>query len=602
MYLRTNKVKRADGTVDEYIRLVESYWNHGSPRHRVICNLGRKDLLAPHADALLRILNGEKAAARPSGSEASALGAWDWGPMLVGRHLWQQLGLQRIVDGLVRPVESREEITDRALALVVNRLCEPTSEHGIARWLETDYVCNRKGERWLPQWRDDAERLASKRPRVRVKDQQLRQWYGTLDRLVRSKEQIEKELFLSLRNLFSLKVDLVFYDVTSTYFEGHGPIGLAEHGHSRDEKPRNRQVVIGLVMIDGWPIAHHVFAGSKRDSTTVEGVLKDIQERFGLRRVVFVGDRGMVTTDNLKLIRSREQGYLVGLSRRRRPDVIGYIQAAKGPWLECPVGITSREKTNPPKTLVQEVASGKSGIRVFIVHSDERMEYERGEREKAMEKVRSALEALTKRVALGRLKAPEKIGAAAARTLARNHGTRYYDWHLKDGKFEYFEHPVNLPQEKALEGKYVIQTEEPDFSALDAVATYKELSEVERAFRGIKDVIDMRPIYHQKPHRVKAHIFVASLAFLLDRALEKKLKSAQIDISSEEAWQLLKTVRVVEIDLGEGEQKRSVTHGTARAERILRAVGLKDLDPDGTVKAEKTPHRDTCRNPTVCFQ
>jgi len=101
---------------------------------------------------------------------------------------------------------------------------------------------------------------------------------------------------------------------------------------------------------------------------------------------------------------------------------------------------------------------------------------------------------------------------------------------------------------------------------------------------------------------VKAHIFVASLAFLLDRALEKKLKSAQIDISSEEAWQLLKTVRVVEIDLGEGEQKRSVTHGTARAERILRAVGLKDLDPDGTVKAEKTPHRDTCRNSTVCFQ
>jgi hypothetical protein len=101
---------------------------------------------------------------------------------------------------------------------------------------------------------------------------------------------------------------------------------------------------------------------------------------------------------------------------------------------------------------------------------------------------------------------------------------------------------------------------------------------------------------------VKAHIFVASLAFLLDRALEKKLKSAPIDISSEEAWQLLKTVRVVEIDLGEGEQKRSVTHGTARAARILRAVGLKDLDPDSAVKAEKAPHRDTCKNPTLCFQ
>lgn len=585
MYLRTTKVKRSDGHIDEYIRLVESYWNNGSPRHRIICSLGRKELLAPHADALMRMLKGEEHSA--AHQDADAIGAWDWGPMLVARHFWQNLGLQRIVDSCMRPVDDREEVTDRALALVANRLCEPTSEHGIARWLETDYVCNRRGVRWLPEWREDAERLASKRPRVRVKDRQLRQWYGTLDRLVHNKERIEKELFLSLRNLFSLRADLVFYDLTSTYFEGHGPAGLADHGHSRDDKPRNRQILVGQVMIDGWPIAHHVFEGNKRDSTTVEGVLKDIEKRFGLRRVVFVGDRGMVTSDNIELLRSKDHGYLVGLNRRRRPEVMDYIRAARGPWLECPMGITVREKTDPPKTLVQEVASGKAGIRVFVVHSDERLQYERGEREKAMLKVRSELEALQQRVAQGRLKAAEKIGAAAARILARNHGTRYYDWRLQDGKFEYFEHPVNLAQEKQIEGKYLIQTEEPNFSALDAVAIYKELSEVERAFRGLKDVIEMRPVYHQKPHRVKAHVFVASLAFLLNRALEKKLKSAQIDISSEEAWQLLKTVRVVEIDLGDGKQKQSVTHGSARAARILNAVGRKNLYPDTKAKSAR---------------
>jgi len=195
-------------------------------------------------------------------------------------------------------------------------------------------------------------------------------------------------------------------------------------------------------------------------------------------------------------------------------------------------------------------------------------------------KVREKLEALKQRVAQGRLKLPEKIGAAAARVLVRNHGTRYYDWRLNEGAFEYFDHPVNLAQEKALEGKYVVQTEEPDVSALDAVAIYKDLSEVERAFRGLKDVIEMRPVYHRKPDRVRAHIFVASLAFLLNRALEKKLKSTAIDISSEEAWDLLKTVRVVEIDLGNGEQKRSVTHGSARAARIVKAVGIKNLDPN----------------------
>jgi transposase len=583
MYLRTTKVKRPDGHTDEYIRLVESYWNNGSPRHRIICSLGRKELLAPHADALMHILKGEEHSA--THQDADAVGAWDWGPMLVARHFWQDLGLQHIIDACMRPVDDREEVTDRALALVANRLCEPTSEHGIARWLETDYVCNRRGDRWLPEWREDAERLASKRPRVRVKDRQLRQWYGTLDRLVRNKERIEKELFLSLRNLFSLQADMVFYDLTSTYFEGHGPAGLACHGHSRDDKPRNRQILVGQVMTDGWPIAHHVFEGNKRDSTTVAGVLKDIEERFGLRRVVFVGDRGMVTSDNIELLRSKDHGYLVGLNRRRRPEVMAYIRAARGPWLECPMGITAHEKTDPPKTLVQEVASGKAGIRVFVVHSDERLEYERGEREKAMLKVRNELEALQQRVAQGRLKAAEKIGAAAARVLARNHGTRYYDWRLQDGEFEYFEHPVNLAHEKEIEGKYLIQTEEPNFSALDAVAIYKELSEVERAFRGLKDVIEMRPVYHQKAHRVKAHVFVASLAFLLNRALEKKLKSAQIDISSEEAWQLLKTVRVVEIDLGDGKQKQSVTHGSARAARILKAVGVKNLYPDTRAKS-----------------
>jgi transposase len=506
--------------------------------------------------------------------------------MLVARHLWQELGLPAILDGSVGG-KDRGECADRTLALVTNRLCKPTSEHGMARWLETDYVCNRAGQRWLPEWREEAERLGSRRPRVRVQDRQLRQWYGTLDRLGARQKQIEQELFLRLRHLFALKVDLVFYDLTSTYFEGNGPTGLAQHGYSRDGKPRNRQVLVGVVMIDGWPIAHHVFEGNQRDSSTVESVLKDLQERFGLRRVVFVGDRGMVTSQNIERLRSGGQGYIVGLNRRRRPEVSGYLERATSAWLECPAGIAAGEKAEVPKTRVQEVASDQPGVRVFVVHSDERMSYESAEREKAMQKVGEELEALQQRVASGKLKAPEKIGAAAASILARHHGIRYYDWKLEEGQFRYFEHPVHLKQEKALEGKYLIQTEEPHLTAREAVAIYKELSEVERAFSELKDVIEMRPIYHQNAQRVRAHIFVASLAFLLDRALEKKLKSAGLDLSSKEAWQILKTVRVVEIDWGHGEQKRSVTQGTARAARILRALGITHLDPDSQTQSGK---------------
>ena len=136
-----------------------------------------------------------------------------------------------------------------------------------------------------------------------------------------------------------------------------------------------------------------------------------------------------------------------------------------------------------------------------------------------------------------------------------------------------------MQQEKALEGKYLIQSEESHLSPVEAVAIYKDLSEVERAFSGLKDGIEMRPIYHRTASRVEAHIFLASLAFLLDRALEKKLKSAGLDLSSHEAWQTLKTVRVVDIDLGNGEHKQSVTQGSRRAAAILRALGIKDLDP-----------------------
>jgi transposase len=463
--------------------------------------------------------------------------------------------------------------------LVANRLCAPTSEHGLARWLETDFVCDGQGRRWLPAWRDEAERRASRRPRVRVRDRQLRQWYRTLDQLYARKSRLEQVLYLRLRDLFSLQVDLVFYDLTSTYFEGAGPPDLGAHGHSRDGKPRDPQVLVGVVMVDDWPIAHHVFRGNLRDATTVQPVLTDLERRFGVRRIVLVGDRGMVTEENLTLLQGQGHGYLVGLNRRRNAAVARYLARATGPWIACPPGPSAPERPDAPKTYVQEVPADAPGLRVFVIKSDERLAYERTEREKAMARVRAELEALQRRVAQGKLKAPEKVGAAAARILGRHHGHRYYGWEYTDGAFRFFDHPEQLPREQALEGTYVLQTTEPNLTPAQAVTLYKRLSEVERAFCHLKDVIELRPIYHQTDPRVEAHIFVAALAFLLHRVLEKKLKAAGLDLSATEALQALRTVRVVEIQLGDGRTKRSVTRGTARAARILSALGITDLEP-----------------------
>jgi transposase len=227
---------------------------------------------------------------------------------------------------------------------------------------------------------------------------------------------------------------------------------------------------------------------------------------------------------------------------------------------------------------VQEVASGEEGKRVFVIDSDERREYERGKREQAMERTRIKLAAVQKRVAEGKLINLGRIGAAAERALQRHNGCRYFDWRMNEGRFEYFEHPVHFEREKRLEGRYVIATTENNLTALDAVAMYKQLTEVERGFRRMKDVLSMRPVYHQVETRVKAHIFVAALALLLQTYLDKRLKQAGVELSAEQALQALETVRYVSFKINE-ESRSGVSAANPRARQILKALGITELHP-----------------------
>lgn len=582
MFVRTVKVKNKDGNLQEYLRLVESYWEDGRSKQKVILSLGRKDLLAPHLDSLIHIIRGEQPTPTPvlTPDQVRADQSACWGPMLVARKLWEELGLESILDACEgrQKRSDKAPLADRALVLVANRLSEPGSEHALADWLETDFACDRKGERFVPEWKQQR--------RVRVDLSWLQRWYRTLDELITHKARIEQELFARLRTLFSLQVEMVFYDITSTYFEGAGPSEIARYGYSRDEKPQNRQVLVGLVMIEGWPIAHHVFQGNLQDQQTVVEVVKDLEQRFGLKRVVFVGDRGMITSDNIEQIRNQGQGYLLGLRRRRREETYKLIERATGEWTECPAG-----SGNPLKTRVQEVSSDTEGVRVFVAHSEEREAYERAMRERSMERTRAGLQKLAARVKAGKLKSPEKIGEAAGRILTRNKGHRYYAWELVKGEFKYFEHPVHFVREKALEGKYLIQTEEKTLTPVEAVRAYKELSEVERGFRLIKDVIDLRPIYHRSKPRVQGHVFVAALAFLLHRALEKKLKAAGLGMSATQALKALSTIHVVDIVLG-AQHKQSTTQGTKQAQSVLSALGISNLDPPGRTKRLKNRPSD----------
>ena len=570
MFLRS--VKAPNGR-HEYLRLVESFRQGDKVKQRIVAHLGRKDLLAPHLDTLVRLLQAEAASPRwVAADDVTVPRASTWGPILVARHLFEKLSLDSILDAGPARLRHGQPLSERVFPLLANRLTRPGSEHALAQWLEDFYVCNRAGSRWTPVWKPSH--------RVKVGFDQLQLWYQSLDDLLAQKARIEEQVYLQLRTLFSLQPDLAFYDITSTYFEGGGPAELGRFGYSRDGKPRHRQIVIGVVMMDGWPIAHHVFAGNRLDQTTVKEVVQDLNTRFHLNRVVFVGDRGMMTLGNVEELRKLEQGYLIGLQRRNRKDTSDYIQQAEArtEWQDCPAGITASEKATPPKTRVVEVPGKEAGVRVFVVHSEEREEYERGMRELSMERARKDLAALQAQVEKGELKEPDKIGAAAATKLRRNHSHRYFDWELRKGKFRFFEHPLNLAREKALEGQYVIQTEERHLSALEAVAAYKQLNEVERGFSHLKGLLELRPVYHRRDERVQAHVFVAALALLLDRALEKSLQAAGSSLSSPFAWQALELVRCVEVELGP-RRKICVTRGNQHVAEVLRALDISQLDP-----------------------
>jgi transposase len=581
MYPRTIKVRSSSGAVHEYVRVVEAFREGGKVKQRVVADLGRKDLLVAILPKLRRILGGSSAAEADDPAEPQVLDTANWGPVLVVRALFEQLGLWSILEENLGHAKG-VPFADRAFVLVANRLIAPASEHGLAGWLETDFVCDRKGRRFVPHWH--------RRRRVRVHPRQLDAWYRTLDQLLAAKDRIEVALYHRLRDLFSLKPALVLYDITSTYFEGAGPHDFAKHGYSRDGKSQNVQVIVGVVMVAGWPIAHHVWEGNRIDHSTVQEVIGDLRKRFEFGRIVFVGDRGMVTDENIESIIKDQHGFLVGIKRRRNPKLDAWLDAVDDTkWIDCPGGINVQErKTDPPRTRAQEVPSGDPEMHVFVIDSDERRGYEQAKREQAMERARQHLEKLKRRVAAGDLKQPEKIGAAVARVMQKYHGYRYFDWKLIGGLLEFSESETHLGREKKIEGKYVIATSEKGLGVLDVVALYKELTAVESGFRQLKDVMALRPIYHQIEPRVKAHIFVAALALLVQRLLGRRLQEAGVDLSPERAMQALSTVRLVTFHLEGQSEHRGMAGGCPDARLVLKALKLVDQRPPAPPEGEET--------------
>ncbi len=466
--------------------------------------------------------------------ELEATGARLYGPVLVGHRLWEQIGLSEKIARHIPRRRNRERIVQAAEVMVLNRLVEPGSKLAVTRWVRRVY---------LPQW--DGTQFS------------VQHFYRALDVLHEAAEAIEEELFCEQRTLFEPGLDMVFYDVTSTYFEGEGPQG-AEFGYSRDGHPDRRQIVIGLLVNrDGLPLGHRVFPGNMADAATVPHVLDDLRQRFGIERVIFVGDRGMVSRGNLEALRKAGYSYIVGLRKRAGSRCLEAVEGIEeGQWQQIEEGLRVAE------------AEGGDGERIIICHSEAR---EEEEREILAGRLARGEEALG-RVASSRRGQAALIGAG--RALREAKAGRYFGvWLDESGRLCFARRQEAVAREEMMLGMYFLLTDAGELGAEEIAGAYKQLQRVEAAFRQMKDFLRLRPIYHWRQRRVEAHVFVCVLAYLLERLLELKLAEAGVELSARRALEEVGCVSVVEVE-ARGQRMKLVTRPTAEARAVLRAVGI----------------------------
>jgi transposase len=339
-------------------------------------------------------------------------------------------------------------------------------------------------------------------------------------------------------------------------------------------------------MANGWPIAQEVWSGQTADKATWVQAVKDVKERFGLERVIVVSDRGVVSEENLAEVKGLGFRHLVGIAGRRSEEareVLGRLKEQG--WVKV-------DEANQ----VQEVRWEESPDRYLVVQSTERQAYEERLRTRSMERTKAALEKIAQAVTQGRLKDRAKIGARAARAMSADHGARYYSYEITEaGEFRYQEDAEKLEAEKTREGRYILKTNDAAIQPRDAVEAYKELATVEAGFRDLKDVLAMRPVWHKTDDRVRAHIFVATLALFLKRTLQHQLDQANVALSATEALEAMKSVGVSELDLN-GVKHRVVSGPGPDARRVLNALGIREIHPPNPRKQIENGRTGRCGN------
>ena len=398
-------------------------------------------------------------------------------------------------------------------------------------------------------------------PRLLELSPDVHQFYRAMDALLDCKNALERHIAGTLRDLFNQDFSLVFYDLTSTYFEGR-TCPLAAYGYSRDHRDDKLQIAIGLVVTgNGLPVASDVFVGNTSDATTVKDRVADLKGRFGISRTILVGDRGMLSAANVASLACEGYRYISSVPTRGK----------LGKELVSLAGdLAGYQTVQADKLLAREVK--REGCRYIVCHSFERAQVDSGQRTRRIERAIPRLEALAKSVRSGRT-TKEGAQSTLADIFADRRSRRYFRYELAEGEFCFDLKAEAIQEDSSCDGRFILVTDAPDLSIQQVISSYKDLKHVEAAFDELKNFIEIRPVYHYNEDRVRAHVFICVLSYLLERVLQLNLKDACPEMTARRALEELESVRMVESEI-DGHLLHGPTEGSETAQTILNALGI----------------------------
>jgi transposase len=586
MFLRPNR-RSKDGKDHTYWSLVETVRTPDGPRQKTLCYLGELNSSAqarwlktvevfneqgqtqqlklfpshvePPADdpAVARVLLNKVRLERTR----------QFGSCWLGLELWKRLALDRFFEEAMDEYKADVPWSRVAAVLAINRLCAPGSELAVE-------------ERWYPSTAlDDLVGIEE----GKINDTRL---YRCLDRMLPHKTKLERHLKQRYGELFGAEFDVLLYDLTSTYVEGAAEKNpMMRRGYSRDHRPDCEQMVIALIVnSEGFPFSYETFDGNRADVSTMETILRMVERKYGKARRIWVFDRGIVSEENLQAIRRRGGQYLVGTPRNQMKQF--EEELLKDNWTQV-----------RPEVEVKKVAIAQGEETYILCRTAGRKEKEKAIRQRFSTRMEDALRRLARSIETGRLKDRNKMERRLGGIQARHPQVNdLYDVALRETP-QGIRLQWEMKQERRLwrglrEGAYMLRTNIETGTAEELWSRYMQLTEAEASFRALKSELSVRPLFHQKEPRVKAHVMVAFLGYALWVTLKHLLKrgapivsqpsASGVDnvqpLSAMKALALLSTLQSADIVLpttdGREIRLRRVTELTAEQKSLVQQLGL----------------------------